>query len=297
MNPTRLLLIMVLLAVPLEAQEGPPGDTGDEELHQIRLGDGSRFVGRVLERAEGRVVFESITGVRLEVQEAFVRIQPARGRLVNGEFWPEDRNSTRLFFAPTGRTLPQGEGYAGLFVILPFVAVGATDHLTLAGGIPPAGSLQQSPVWVAPKLRLHTAPGIELSAGLFGVYLPGVEEWDHTGRATRGSPEMFAIAYAVGTYGDPDRALHAGAGISFGNAVEGGRVPLMLGGELRVSRRNKLITENWFVPGGGGMLTGGVRLMGEGRWNTDLGLAALPGDPDLPYFPIVSFSYSFGGRR
>ncbi|CAN5824595.1 hypothetical protein BH23GEM6_BH23GEM6_25990 [soil metagenome] len=62
-----------------------------------------------------------------------------------------------------------------------------------------------------------------------------------------------------------------------------------------MNRRNKLITENWYFPGEGAAISGGVRMMGE-RWTTDLGLAALLGVEDVPYFPVVSFSYNFGGR-
>jgi len=281
---------------PVHSTRNAPERALPDSLQQLRLGDGSRHIGRVVELQQDRVIFETIAGVRIEANRAFARITPVRGRIVEGEFWPEDRNATRLFFAPTGRTLPGGEGYAGAFLLLPFVAVGATDDFTIAGGIPPFGSLDEVPIWIAPKLRVVNLPRTQVSAGLFAMHLPGAESWEwETGQTTRTSGETVGIVYGVGTFGDLDNALHAGAGVAFGSNDGFGRVPLMVGGEMRVSRRNKLITENWYLPGDGAAFSGGVRIMGE-RWTTDLGLAAFADGGSVPYLPVVSFSYNFGGR-
>jgi hypothetical protein len=43
------------------------------------------------------------------------------------------------------------------------------------------------------------------------------------------------------------------------------------------------------------VISGGVRMMGD-RWTTDLGLAAFVDGGEVPYLPVVSFSYNFGGR-
>jgi hypothetical protein len=228
-------------------------------------------------------------------------------RVVDGEFWAEDKHTTRLFFAPTGRTLRTGEGYAGLFFILPFVGYGATDNVTIAGGMPLIGSLDQVPVWIAPKLRVHNADGVQVSTGVFAVHVPGSTYYDYEpnnpygpGRERRDPSQFVGIAYGVGTFGDNDNALHLGTGVTFGGDET--EVPLMIGGEFRTSRRHKFITENWLLPvTGGGALSGGIRFMGD-RWTTDLGLMAIFGTDDwggesIPYFPIVSFSYAFGGRR
>jgi hypothetical protein len=281
---------------PTPGMRRTPASAPSDSLKQLRLGDGSTHIGRVVEMQEDRIIFETIAGVRIEANRAFARLTPVRGRIVQGEFWPEDRNSTRLFFAPTGRTLPGREGYAGVFVLLPFVAVGVTDDVTIAGGIPPVGSLDEVPIWIAPKLRVVNLPGTQVSAGLFALREPGQESWDwETGRTTRTSGQAVGILYGVGTFGDLDNALHAGAGVAFGTNDGFGRVPLMVGGEMRVSRRNKLITENWFIPGEGAVISGGVRMMGD-RWTTDLGLAAFVDGGEVPYLPVVSFSYNFGGR-
>jgi hypothetical protein len=292
------LLGLVLCLVPLPCSSQSPASP--DSLYQLRTADGNTFIGRVVSEAEGRIVFETITGTRLELNRAFVRLRPARGRLVDGEFWDTDRHTSRLFFAPTGRTLPAGEGYVGLFLVLPFVGYGATDDLTLAGGIPPAGDFTTSPFWVAPKIRVLNQPGRQASAGVFAIHVPrGGCRRDVDGSCLPDPDEggWLGITYGVATFGDDDNAIHAGAGVTFGTGdVEAGRFPIMVGGERRVGRRSKLLSENWLIPGQGGAASVGVRRIGE-RWTWDFGWMFLfGGDDDLPYFPIISFSYGFGGR-
>lgn len=60
-----------------------------------------------------------------------------QGRVVSGEFQPLDPHDTRLFFAPTARSLKRGEGYVGVYeIFLPFVQVGVTDRFSIGGGTP-----------------------------------------------------------------------------------------------------------------------------------------------------------------
>lgn len=298
-------LTLLALAAPVTptgspAQQPAEPTAADSTLTELRVGDGTRYVGRVAEVREDKLVFETISGVRVEVNRAFAQLRPVRGRVVRGEFWAEDKNSTRLFFAPTGRTLEAGAAYAGLFFVLPFVGVGATDDLTIAGGMPPAGSLDEVPIWLAPKLRVYHTPDSQMSVGVFALHLPTYEEYDYrTNTSTPVEATTMGIGYAMGTWGDADRAVHAGVGVTFGDVDDVGRVPVMLGGEMRVSRKHKLITENWILPGQGGAISGGMRFIGR-RWTTDLGWMAIvggSGEEGVPYFPIASFSYAFGAGR
>jgi hypothetical protein len=295
------LLLAVLAITTVDAYAQTPGEVVvSDSLMELRRAGGSTVIGRVVAVDGDRITFETIEGERFEVRSQFARIRPARGRIVDGDFWREDQHTSRLFFGPTGRTLRAGAGYAGLFFILPFVGYGVTDNFTMAGGIPITGSLSQTPIWVAPKLRVYNAPRMQVSTGLFAVYIPNDDsgcEPPFCQPSTERDPSFVGIAYGVGTFGDNDNAVHAGVGIPFAGSDVSSQLPVMVGGELRISRRNKLISENWFLPGEGGAASGGIRIMGS-RWTTDLGLMfLLSGDSNLPYFPIVSFSYAFGGGR
>ena len=80
--------------------------------------------------------------------------------------------------------------------------------------------------------------------------------------------DSAGIGYGVGTFGSSDNAITAGAGIAYAGDSRGGIA--MLGGERRVRRNLKLITENYIWQDGDGILSGGVRFIGE-RLSADLG--------------------------
>jgi hypothetical protein len=176
------------------------------------------------------------------------QMQPAQGNVVGGEFWRADPNASRLFFAATGRSLEQGQAYFGTYlIVLPFVAVGVTDFLTIAACAP-----------------------------LF----------DDTD---------VGLAYTVGTFGSRDNALTLGLGWGYAGSDFASKPVAMVGGELRTSRRAKLITENYFLPPETGVvLSGGFRFIGE-RFSADVGIGAATGDSDsFCCVPLVNVSYLFG---
>jgi hypothetical protein len=301
-----LLAVLSVVAAPALAQQQTPelptpvpAPSASDPLHELRTADGNKYIGRVISEEDGRLTFETITGVRMEVNRAFVRLRPAQGRLVDGEFWATDKHTTRLFFAPTGRSIPAGEGYVGMFWVLPFVGFGATDNITLAGGLPPVGDLSSTPVWLAPKVRVMNRPDRQASAGVFAIHIPGDDCTPMPDGSCRRSDDggWFGIGYGIATFGNDDSALHVGAGVTFGSGdAPNGRVPVMVGGEHRIGKRTKLLTENWLIPGEGSALSLGWRRIGE-RWTWDYGwMMLLGGEGDLPYIPIISFSYGFGGR-
>lgn len=295
-----MICAAALLSWPTLASGQVATFSGDT-LYELRLPDGDKHIGRIEAQQGDSVMFQTLGGVRLQVHRQMVRLRLARGRIVDGEFWREDRNLTRLFFAPTGRVLESGHGYAGLFWFLPFVGAGITDNLTMAGGVPLVGDLSETPVWLAPKLRIVNRTRTQGSVGVIAVRTPGTENTfcDPLGpgcTTTTEDASWFGIAYGIATLGDNDNALHLGAGVAFGEDVDAdfSRFPLMIGGERRTGRRWKVITENWLLPGEGGAASLGMRRVGE-HWTWDFGLMALfGGDDSVPYFPIVSFSYSWG---
>jgi hypothetical protein len=288
-NGWMLALVLAALSavtVPVAAQGRVATVEVSDTLYDIRLSDGSSYVGRIVIAEGDSITLQSVAGVRVQFHRAQIAaIELARGRIVDGSFWREDSNRTRLFFGPTARTLSAGEGYGGLFFILPFVAYGLTDAVTLSGGLPLIGGSDGAIpfFYLAPKVRMYSTPSMDLGAGVFAAF-------DGTNTA--------GIAYGVGTFGDTDNAVTAGAGVPFASGPGfADEVVVMVGGETRVGRRMKLLTENWFVPGvSGALITGGFRLLGE-RWTTDLGLAAVTDGGSYFYFPIVSFAYAFGGGR
>ena len=315
---------MLLLASPAAARVAqdaapPTAPAAAPTLVELRLNDGSVIYGVVERETPDRLLLRTIAGATVEVSRTqIVSIEPARGRVVDGEFWHADANATRLFFAPTGRSLERGTGYIGVYeFLLPFVQVGVTDRLSLGVGTPLlfVGDEVSRPVWVTPKYQVYSDDRASAAVGVMHFFVLG-------------ESSRVGLAYAVGTLGTDDNALSFGAGWAYARYREDdtsscaarppgppgvpeppappldcspvqttevvGSPVLMVGGERRLSRRLKLISENYAFEDGG-IVSIGIRFLGE-RLSADLGVfAPISRDDDVFLLaPIVNFVWTFG---
>jgi hypothetical protein len=250
-------------------------------MQELELNDGSSVIGRVTSIAGGRFVFVTGAGVEMTVEMSAVRsLEPVTGRIVGGELWREDPNPTRLFFAPTGRSLKKGEAYFGVYeILLPFVQVGITDRLSIGAGTPLIFGDFERPVWVTPKVKLLETRSTAVSAGVMHFF--NVDE------------ASVGIAYGVVTQGSTDNAVTIGLGYSYARTddEDAGSGVVMLGGERRVSKRIKLVTEN-YVFKGGGFASGGVRFFGE-KLSADFGLVMPLFEDETFAFPMINIVRKF----
>jgi hypothetical protein len=271
-------------ALPVQAQTttpAAPAQSGEVELYELVLKDGSRLFGTIERQDDLQVVFRTqsgatITALRLDI----VSLRVVKGRLEQGEFVRTDLHRSRLFFAPTGRSLEKGQVSVGVFqFIAPFVQVGVTDNFSIGGGTPLIFGIEDfdRPFWVTPKLRVFNSEKAQAAVGVLHVF-------------DTSAGDSAGIAYGVGTFGTSDNAVTVGAGLAYSGDSRGGIV--MVGGERRVHRSLKLITENYVWKNGDGILSGGVRFIGE-RLSADLALAIPIGAGDLFAFPVVNFVYVF----
>lgn len=316
------VLLLVLLAlstgtgpVPLQAQDPAASLVVGDSVFEIQLRDGSTLIARV-EAVDGdRIVLRTQSGTRVEVDRAQIRsVSPLRGELRNGELWRPDPNRTRLFFGPTGRSLRQGEGYVGAFELLfPFVAVGITDRVTLAGGTPILTGAMGEVMYLAPKVQLLSTPRAQVSTGVLAFFNLSAE---------RDETDVVGIAFGAGTWGSDDRAVTLGAGWGFAGSDVQNRPAFLVGGETRVSSRIKLISENYLISYENevndpvttpdpnpqlrarveverlGLLSAGVRFFGD-RLAGDLGLGMGIGAGEGVFccVPLVNVVYNFGRAR
>lgn len=248
-----------------------------DDIQRLTLSDGSQVYGQVQSIEAESIVFRSVAGVVMTVPRGnIVDLRIASGRMVDGEFLPQDSHNTRLMFAPTARSLRQGEGYVGFYYILPFVQVGITDRLSVGGGTPLFFGTGERPVWFTPKLQLIARENAQVAAGV--IHITGVDDLN------------AGIAYGVTTLGPEHKSATIGVGYAYSG--DDRTAIFMIGGERRQSRRIKWITENWLWPGSGhGFVSGGVRFLGE-RLSADVSLV-VPLVEDTFAFPIVSFAWSF----
>jgi hypothetical protein len=286
---------MSLLAAtiaPLGAQEPVPAAAPADSVMEVRLKDGSVLIGRVESQTETQVVLMTRSGARVEVPRAEILSMRSVAVRANGEVWPDDPNLTRLFFSPTGRALRKGEGYISAFYLfLPFVAYGVTDRFTMAGGTPILPGAIGRVMYLAPKYTVFEAPRSSFAVGGIGFFAP--ESLDE------GS---FGILYGVSTFGSRDRAVSLGAGWGYftGDEIGSGTSSepvFVLGGEQRITRRVKLITENWLAvnPGVDGVWSGGFRFIGD-RLSADLGFLGFIGEGGC-CAPMVNFVWAFGNQK
>lgn len=286
-----LAVALVMLASGGAAAQEAARLVVSDTLLEVRLAAGESYVGRVVAVSGDSITLETTTGTRIQfTRDQAVLVRPAAGEVRGSAFWRQDPNDTRLFFSPTARTLSRGNGYVGVYeLFVPFVAYGVTDRLLIAGGSPFYLALTGEitpPFYVGPKVLLVSSPRFAASAGALAVVVP---DGDNT--------EAFGVAYGVGTWGTRDHAVSAGAGWGYFDNELSDRPLLMLGGETRVGRFTKLITENLYVPGENGVIaSAGVRFFGE-RLSADAGLAGMFGAGGECCLPLVNVVYNFGPDR
>jgi hypothetical protein len=272
--------LLFLSLAPAALGQALQPDTGPAELFELVLKDGSRMFGTVERQTDTEVVFRTQAGASVTARRSeIVSLRLIKGRIENGEFIRPDLHRTRLFFAPTGRSLRRGEVSFGVFQFLaPFVQVGVTDRISMGGGTPLLFGIDDwnRPFWLTPKVQVVNTRQAQAAVGLLHVF-------DTDG-------DSGGIAYGVGTFGNQDNAVTTGAGMMYSGDKRGGIV--MFGAEGRVHRSVKVMTENYLWKNGDGILSAGVRFLGE-RLSADLALAIPIGIGELVAFPVVNFVYVF----
>ena len=200
------------------------------------------------------------------------------GRRHGRAFWPDDPAGSRLFLGPTARVPGNGRGYFGVYEL--FVAsfgVGLGDRGMISGGVSliPGLSIGEQVYYIAPKIKVIDAELVEAAAGVLYVK-PGTSEDD------------AGAAFAAVTVGNELGSFSGALSVPFGGRADFAEDPfLMLGGELRATRRLKFVSENWVVPGEeGALLSFGARILGE-RMSVE---AAVITSTEGGFLPLVSFS-------
>jgi len=281
----RALALLALLAlpgtVPLAFAQEAPAVTGEQRICEVRTKDGVRYYGYVQVDTPERVVIRTPGGAVIELARADIAsMTEAAGTLVGQDYRPADPNPTRLFFGPTGRSLKKGESYLGVYeLFMPFVQFGVTDRLSLGGGTPLFIGGGDHPFWFTPKFQVYEGGRASVAVGALHFLNVG--------------DGAFGIAYAAGTFGSRDDAVTVGLGWAYEVYGEEntGQAVIMAGGERRLSRRLKLITENYIV-GGDAVVSGGLRFLGESL-TADIGLITPLFSGGLYAFPMVNFVWKF----
>lgn len=253
---------------------------------KIILKDGSRLHGSLKRAKIDTLVFQTKSGANIKVRvDNIAHISKMRGEISSEKFYRIDPNSSRMFFAPTGRQLNAGSGYfADYWIFFPTIAFGITDFFSFAGGVSILPAAESQIVYLAPKLTLKLSQKSGVAAGVLHLTVPDEED-----RATLG--------YVVTTFGDATGGVTFGGGMPLG--PESSSHPVwVIGGEIQASNSSKFITENWIFTGKDSftLFSGGIRFFGD-RLAVDLALfttSAFWKAGGFPFLPWVDFSFFWG---
>jgi len=262
----------------------------DEGLVQIlNLKDGSNLIGRITEIKETEINFKTELGLLTIpiVNIKKIKEVPASS-IKEGKYWFPNPNSTRLFFAPTGRMLKKGEGYfSDYYLFFPSITYGVTDNISIGAGmsIVPGLSIGEQIYYFTPKIGVKTAKNLNFAAGALLVNVPDLDD---------DNPSLVGILYGVANFGTPDKSLSAGLGYGFVEGDFAEKPMAMIGGELRISSRMSFVTENWIFPGlDQPLISYGIRFFGE-KLSVDLALINFLGeDAIFPGVPYIDFVFNF----
>lgn len=262
-------------------QEPPTSASRLQEAVRVELNDGTVLYGIIVRETGDQVEFQLMSGSTVVLDRGSIeRTEVVSGVMKGGAFLPPDPNRSRLFWGPTARTVPKGQGYFGVYeVVAPFLTFGVTDWLTMGGGVPllfsPSDGI--STLWLTPKIRVLHREKLDVAVGSFLLFETGDD----------GS--YGAIHYAVVTAGDERASLTVGGGMFQGSLDSPGA--LMVGGQVRTSRSVKLMAEGYLLDGGG-LLILGPRFLGQ-KLSADVGLGMpLTGDGFF-VLPVVNFAYAW----
>jgi hypothetical protein len=286
MKPTYMIpFLLIFIIWPLEAFSQQSDATA--YTYQIELIDGSVLIGKIISENEHTLQFLTNSNIKMSIPVEQIRNkEKISGRIVKGQLWRSDPNRTRLFFAPTGKALKAGQGYFSVYeVFFPTVALGITNYIAIAGGISLFPGSSEQLLYLAPKVTPIQVDKFDLSAGVLLLKIPDEDE-------------TAGILYGVSTYGTENSALTVGIGFAFAGGEFADKPVFALGGEVRVSRYIKLISENWLIPNSDVQIVSvGIRFFGENLAADFALIHPLGSDIDgFPFFPWIGFAYNFGNR-
>jgi hypothetical protein len=217
--------------------------------------------------------------------------------------------ANRLFFAPTGRTLPAGVSEAGAYMLVaPYIGHAFHDRFMIAAGTPLITESFVRYWYVVPKVGLVASPMWNLAVGAFLIVDAGVNPLSESGGRPNVAQSFF---WGVVTYGSPKAAITVGATSDMGTLsvlpdgnvmIVGAEYELRSGGSESRGPAARLIAESyWPLPSSGGsplddsLSVFGIRIR-TGRVAFELvdGLVLERGDARLfSKFPLFNVSFLF----
>jgi hypothetical protein len=231
------LIILCLAANNSSAQNEP-----DSLIqYRIELFNGNEFIGYIAKQDSVKIYFKTNNLGEISIPKTEIKTinRIDLKSIVKGEYWFENPQSSRYFWAPNGYGLKSGEGYyQNVWVLYNQVSVGITDNFSIGAGMVPlflfAGA--PTPAWIIPKFSIPVVKD-KLNLGVGAI----------AGTIMGGESKGFGIVYGVSTFGSRDNNLSLGLG--YGYAGGGwAKTPLVnISSMLRTGSKGYFVTDNYFI--------------------------------------------------
>jgi hypothetical protein len=265
-----------------------------DTLYKVTMRDGNEYIGKIISRDEKsiRIDTKQVGEITLKLVDIARMEAIDEKKMVKGEYWADNPQSTRYFFSATGYGLKKGEGYyQNVWIFFNQAAVGITENFSLGAGTVPLFLFgEATPVWITPKFSIPIVKDkVHLGIGsLLGAVI-GAESDNAT----------FGLLYGSATFGSRDKNISAGIGWGFAEGEFGELPTLNLSFLNRVSKNWYIVSENYYFSGSSSV---GVLSFGA-RWvpkvvGIDFGLVAPVGDIDgFALIPWLGFTVPFGKKK
>lgn len=261
------------------------------ETVRITTKDGNILLGVVEQEDDAQIVLR-VEGIgEVTVQKSNIKniqfIDPER--IKEGEYWFENPQGTRYFFAPNAIGLKNGNGYyQNAWILFNNVNYGVSNNFSLGAGTIPVFLFGTTsvPFWILPKLSIPvTNDNLHLGAG---ALIGGVMGEDSGG---------FGLFYGNTTLGDRDKNLTIGLGYAYAGGTWSNTPLINISGLYRSSKNIQWLAEIYFLPG---IEESGVGIFG-GRWApekfaVDFGLATPLSNFDFIGIPWLGITIPFGNN-
>ncbi|MBK6730991.1 MAG: hypothetical protein IPG60_08500 [Bacteroidetes bacterium] len=218
----------------------------------IQIEDSTRtYIVRTLDKNEftGVIIFKDLSVITLETKDygniniklsnikSIDEVKP--NEIVNGQVWPNNPQSSRYFWAPSGYGIEKGEVYyQNIWVLFNQFSYGVTDYFSISAGIVPlflfAGT--STPVWVVPKFSIPAIKDkLNFGAGVLAGTILGESE------------SGFGILFGDVTVGGRNRNATLTVGYGYAEGESSNGITINLSGFTRITKNVYLITENYLI--------------------------------------------------
>lgn len=291
MKVLRTLFFLLFIVLISSAFYSASAQDRTGETVRITTTDGNILLGVIEQENDAQIILRVEGLGEVTVQKSNIKnLQTIDSeRIKDGEYWFENPQGTRYFFAPNAIGLKKGSGYyQNTWILFNNVNYGVLDNVSVGAGTIPIFLFGASsvPIWILPKLSIPVSKdNLQFGAGALIGGVIGAESGG------------FGLAYGNATYGDRDKNVTVGLGYAYAGDTWSNTPLVNISGLYRSSINIQWIAEIYFLPGidGSGLGIFGARWAPE-RFAVDFGLLTPLSNAGFIGIPWLGVTIPFGNR-